>query len=202
MDTETLFRTLFWILLGGILAMRAYFSYRVRRAGERLLPDRAAIRREGRGAFALRVVLFFVLLAFLVLYALDVPWLRILLIPFPAWLRWAGFALGLVSLGAWSWAQAALDTRWSAQLQLRESHDLLTTGPYAHVRHPLYTAMIGVAIAFALVTSHWVFVAFGVLSIVGTLARVPREERMMLDEFGSEYAAYMQRTGRFFPRWR
>jgi len=43
-------------------------------------------------------------------------------------------------------------------------------------------------------------VAFGILSIAGLFSRVPREERMMLDEFGVEYAAYMQRTGRFFPR--
>ncbi len=201
-DPETLFRTLFWILLGGIFVMRAYFSFRVRRAGERLLPDQQAIQREGRGAFALRVVLFFVLLAFLVLYALDVPWLRILLIPLPPWLRWAGFVLGLASLAWWAWTQSALGAHWSAQLQLREGHRLVTTGSYARVRHPLYTAMLGVTTAFALVTSHWAFVAFGVLSIVMLLLRVPREERMMLDEFGPEYAAYMQRTGRFLPRWR
>ncbi len=201
-DPETLFRTLLWILLGGIFVMRAYFSFRVRRAGERLLPDQQAIQREGRGAFALRVVLFFVLLAFLVLYALDVPWLRILLIPLPPWLRWAGFVLGLASLAWWAWTQSALGAHWSAQLQLREGHRLVTTGSYARVRHPLYTAMLGVTTAFALVTSHWAFVAFGVLSIVMLLLRVPREERMMLDEFGPEYAAYMQRTGRFLPRWR
>jgi protein-S-isoprenylcysteine O-methyltransferase Ste14 len=200
MDIETLFRTLFWILLGGVLVMRIYFSLQVRRAGERLLPDRAAVAREGRVAFAVRFVAFFVLLAFLVLYALDVPWLRVLLIPLPPWLRWAGFALGLVSLAWWTWTQAALGTQWSAQLQLREEHHLITTGPFARVRHPLYTAMLGIAIAFALVTAHWVFVAFGILSIAGLFSRVPREEQMMLEEFGPEYVAYMQRTGRFFPR--
>jgi protein-S-isoprenylcysteine O-methyltransferase Ste14 len=199
-DTETLFRTLFWILLGGLLAMRAYFSLQVRRAGERLLPDRAAVEREGRGAFAIRFVAFFVLLAVLVLYALDVPWLRVLLIPLPAWLRWAGFALGLVSLAWWAWTQAALGKHWSAQLQLREGHHLVTTGPYARVRHPLYTAMLGISAAFALVTAHWVFVAFSALSVAMLLLRVPREEQMMLDQFGAEYAAYMQRTGRYFPR--
>jgi len=201
MDTETLFRTLFWILFGGVLVMRIYFSLQVRRAGERLLPDRAAIQREGRGAFAVRFVAFFVLLALLALYALNVPWLRVLSIPLPPWLRWAGFVLGLASLVWWVWTQYALGAYWSAQLQLRADHRLVTTGPYARVRHPLYTAMLGIAAAFALVTAHWVFVAFGILSIVGLFSRVPREEQMMLDEFGSEYAAYMQRTGRFFPRF-
>lgn len=199
METETLFHTLFWILFGGILMMRVYFSLQVRRAGERLLPDRAAIRREGRVAFAVRFLLFFILLAFLVLYALDVPWLRHL-IPLPPWLRWTGFALGLASLAWWAWTQAALGAQWSAQLQLREHHHLVTAGPYARVRHPLYAAMVGIAIAFALVTAHWVFVALGIVSVAGLFSRVPREEQMMLDEFGAEYEAYMQRTGRFFPR--
>jgi len=199
MNTETLFRTLFWFLLGGVLAMRAYFSFQVHRAGERLLPDRAAIAREGWVAFAVRSIAFFVLLAFLALYALDVPWLR-LAISLPPWLRWAGFALGLVSMAWWAWTQAALGTHWSAQLQLRASHRLVTTGPYAQVRHPLYTAMLGMTAAFALLTAHWAFVIFGLLSVGLLLLRVPREERMMLDEFGTEYGAYMQHTGRLFPR--
>ena len=200
MDTETLFRVLFWILFGGVMVMRVYFSIQVRRAGERLLPDRAAVEREGRVAFAVRFVAFFVLLALLVLYALNVPWLRALSIPLPPWLRWAGFVLGLASLAWWAWTQSALGRHWSAQLQLRAGHRLVTTGPYARVRHPLYTAMLGIAAAFALITAHWVFVALSILSVVALFSRVPREEQMMLDEFGSEYAAYMQRTGRFFPR--
>jgi protein-S-isoprenylcysteine O-methyltransferase Ste14 len=200
MDTETLFRTLFWILFGGVLVIRMYFSFRVRRAGERLLPDRAAIQREGRGAFAVRFVAFFVLLTLLALYALNVPWMRVLSIPLPPWLRWTGFVLGLTSLAWWAWTQSALGTHWSAQLQLRASHRLVTAGPYSRVRHPLYTAMLGIAVAFALVTAHWVFVSFGILSIIGLFIRVPREEQMMLDEFGPEYAMYMERTGRYFPR--
>jgi protein-S-isoprenylcysteine O-methyltransferase Ste14 len=70
------------------------------------------------------------------------------------------------------------------------------------VRHPLYTAMLGITTAFALTTAHWVFVAFGVVSIAMLFVRIPREEKMLLDEFGPEYAAYMARTGRFFPKWR
>lgn len=77
----------------------------------------------------------------------------------------------------------------------------MTTGPYARVRHPLYTAMFGVGIAFALVTANWVFVLLAVAAI-GVVARVPREEQMMIEEFGEEYKAYMQKTGRFFPKWR
>ena len=120
--------------------------------------------------------------------------------PLPAWLRWAGFALGLLSVVFWTWTQVTLDTQWSAQLQLTKEHHLITTGPYARIRHPLYAAMFGWSIALALLTANWIFIGIAILSIAGTVRRVPKEEQMMLEAFGDEYQAYMQHTGRFFPR--
>ena len=200
MAAESIFHIAFWVLFGGLLVMRVYFSLRVRQARERLMPDREAIEREGRGMFGARVVAFLFLIVLLVLYALNSPWIEALSIPLPGWLRWAGFAVGLASLALWTWAQASLGKEWSPQLQLREEHHLVTTGPYARVRHPLYTAMLGMGTAFALVTANWVFVLLAVAMIAGLVARVPREEQMMLEQFGEEYKAYMQRTGRFLPR--
>ena len=200
MTTESIFRVAFWVLFGGVLAMRIAFGIRVRRAGERVMPDQEAVEREGRVMFAFRVVLFFALIAWLVLYTVNPPWMEALSIPFPGWLRWIGFAIGLVSLGFWVWAQAVLGKEWSPQLQLREEHLMVTAGPYGRIRHPIYTAMIGFGISLVLVTANWVFAAFAVLVIAGLFARAPREEQMMIEEFGEEYKAYMQRTGRFFPK--
>ena len=75
MTTDAILRIAFWVLLGGVLVMRVVFAARVRRAGERVMPDRQAVEREGRGTFALRVVLFFLLMGWLVLYAIYPPWL-------------------------------------------------------------------------------------------------------------------------------
>jgi protein-S-isoprenylcysteine O-methyltransferase Ste14 len=200
MTAESNFRVAFWVLFGGVFAMRIYFALQVRRAGERVMPDREAVKREGRGMFAVRVVMFFLLLGWLALYAINPTWLGVLSVPFPDWLRWVGFALGLASLGFWSWTQVALGKEWSPQLQLREEHHLVTTGPYTRIRHPLYTAMLGYGTSLALVTANWVFVVLAVAVIAGLFARVPREEQMMIEEFGEEYKAYMQRTGRFFPK--
>ena len=108
--------------------------------------------------------------------------------------------MGLTSLGFWAWTQVALGKEWSPQLQLREEHHLVTTGPYTRIRHPLYTAMIGYGASLALVTANWVFVVFAVAVIAGLATRVPREEQMMIKDFGEEYEAYMQRTRRFLPK--
>jgi len=200
MTTAITFRMLFLVLLFGVMGMRIYFMLRVRQAGERVMPDSQAIQREGRAVFAARVVLFILLMAFMVLYILNVAWIGALSLPFPGWLRWLGFFLGLASLTFWIWAQEALGKEWSPQLQLREEHHLVTTGPYARVRHPIYTAMFGYGTSLALVTANWVFLGLAVLVIGGLIARVPKEEQMMLEEFGEEYKAYIKNTGRFFPK--
>jgi protein-S-isoprenylcysteine O-methyltransferase Ste14 len=201
MNTEGTFRIAFWVLLALVFVMRGYFSFRVRQAGERLLPDEAAIKREGQGMFAIRVVAFLLLITWLVLYAINPRWMQVLGFPLPGWLRWAGFVLGLVSLGLWFWAQVELDTQWSAQLQLRKEHHLVTSGPYARMRHPLYTAMCGWGMSLALVTANWVFVAMAVAVFAVFFARVPREEQMMIERFGDQYRVYMKKAGRFFPRF-
>ena len=200
MSSELIFRIAFWILLAGVLVMRIYFALQVRGAKERVMPDRQAVEQEGKGMFAARAVLFFLLIGWLVIYAINPSWMSVLSIPFPDWLRWLGFFLGLASLVFWTWTQIALGKQWSPQLQLREEHHLVTSGPYARIRHPLYTAMFGYGISLALVTANWIFVILAVMVIVGMFLRVPKEEQMMIDEFGEEYQAYKQRTGRFLPK--
>jgi protein-S-isoprenylcysteine O-methyltransferase Ste14 len=198
---ETVYRIAFFVLLIALLAMRLYFMVKVRRSGGRITPDEQAVKREGgRGVFAVRIVAFFALIAFLVMYLAGAAWIEAFSFALPAWLRWAGFVLGIVSVVFWTWTQIHLDTQWSAQLQLKENHHLVTTGPYAHIRHPLYAGMIGWGIALTLLTANWIFFAICALSIAGLLWRIPKEEQMMIDAFGDEYRAYMQDTGRLFPK--
>jgi protein-S-isoprenylcysteine O-methyltransferase Ste14 len=199
MASEALFLILFVVLLVSVMGMRFYFMAQVRQSGERLMPDQAAIEREGRGVFYARAVLFFLLIAFLVFYLINPTWMVFLAVPLPIWLRWTGFVVGIASLGLWTWAQAALGRQWSAQLQLREEHQLVVAGPYYRIRHPIYTAMLGYGAGLALVTANWVFVVIALAMVAGLVARVPKEERMMIEEFGEQYRIYMRQTGRFLP---
>ena len=202
MTQQILFRIAFLVLLLLLLAMRFYFMIKVRSLGGRLMPDQKAVEREGgRGVLIVRMVAFFLLLAFLVMYLLGMAWIDLFTFPLPAWLRWLGFGVGLVTVIFWTWTQVVLDTQWSAQLQLTKNHHLITTGPYARMRHPLHTAIFGWCAALSLLTANWIFVAVCVLSVAGLVWRVPKEEQMMIEAFGDEYKAHMQRTGRFFPKF-
>jgi protein-S-isoprenylcysteine O-methyltransferase Ste14 len=60
--------------------------------------------------------------------------------------------------------------------------------------------MLGWGLSVALLTANGLFVLLEVVVIAGLLIRVPKEEKMMIEEFGEEYRKYMKRTERFFPR--
>jgi protein-S-isoprenylcysteine O-methyltransferase Ste14 len=142
-----------------------------------------------------------VLVAFIVLLSLHRISLQRLVLPLPPWLRWAGFALGLASLGLWYWMHLALGRFWSPQVQLRAVHRLVTSGPYSRMRHPMYTAIPGWAVSLGFMIASWVPVLFAAWAAAIFVMRVPQEERMMLEQFGDEYREYMKWTGRFLPRW-
>jgi protein-S-isoprenylcysteine O-methyltransferase Ste14 len=106
------------------------------------------------------------------------------------------------AIGLWLfyWSHADLGTNWSITLEVREQHRLITQGVYRRIRHPMYSALVLYAAAHALVIPNWVagpsnLVAFTILFAL----RVRAEERMMLEQFGDEYTAYMARTKRLVP---
>jgi protein-S-isoprenylcysteine O-methyltransferase Ste14 len=200
MSSTSLLRIAFWVLFMGLVVMQVYFASQVRRAGERVAADRTAIEREGLGYAVVRAIGSLALIAFLVLYAIDPPWLGVLVVPFPDWLRWAGVALGAPSLVLYAWSQATLGKEWSPHLQMREEHHLVTTGPYARIRHPIYLALLGFLTGIALATANWFFITLLGVSIVVLALRIPKEEQMMVEEFGEEYKAYMKRIGRLLPK--
>ena len=200
MDIKIIFRIAFWILFGGLIVMQIYFSSRVHQAGERVAANRQAIEREGWGYIIVRIIGSLALIGFLVLYAINPAWMEVLSVPFPTWLRWVGVGLGCASFGLYAWAQATLGKEWSPHLQMRAEHHLVTTGPYARMRHPIYSAYMVFMTSIALVTANWFFIGLLVVSIVVFAFRIPKEEQMLIDSFGEEYKAYMRRTGGLFPK--
>lgn len=119
-------------------------------------------------------------------------------------LRTGPLVSGVVCFVAGLWlfyrSHADLGTNWSITLEVREQHRLVTQGIYHRIRHPMYSALFLYSVGQALVIPNWVagpsyLVTFGILFML----RVYKEERMMLEQFGDDYAAYMARTKRLVP---
>jgi len=114
-----------------------------------------------------------------------------------------GAALFLQALLLLWRSHADLAGNFSPGLSIRKGHRLVTTGVYERVRHPMYAAHLLWALAQLLLLQNWIAgPAFLAASIPLYVARIPREEEMMLDQFGEEYRRYAKRTGRVVPRWR
>jgi protein-S-isoprenylcysteine O-methyltransferase Ste14 len=93
-----------------------------------------------------------------------------------------------------------LGKQWSLEARLVEGHDLVTTGPYDLVRHPIYTAMLGMLIATGTVISHWlVLIAAVAVFLIGTLIRTRFEERLLSDAFGEKFAEWRARVPGLIP---
>jgi protein-S-isoprenylcysteine O-methyltransferase Ste14 len=117
--------------------------------------------------------------------------------PLLAWLGTAVFAVALIGFYR---THRDLGRFWSVTLTIRQTHQLVTTGVYRHVRHPMYAAFFLWAVAQALLLPNWIAGPAGLVGF-GTLfgLRVWREERMMEAAFGDAYRAYAARTWRVIP---
>jgi len=107
-----------------------------------------------------------------------------------------------LAIGLWLFyrSHADLGTNWSITLEVRENHRLITEGLYRWVRHPMYLSLLVYSVGQALVLPNYVAgPSYGVAMVLLFAARVGPEERMMLEEFGKDYAEYMARTKRLVP---
>ena len=121
------------------------------------------------------------------------------MLPMPVWSRWVGVGLGTAQLPLFAWTHHALGKNWSLALVTKEEHTLVSSGPYRWVRHPMYTTILLQALAFFLLSANWVIGLTGLGTSVLSVARVGEEEALMIEGFGDQYRAYMERTGRFLP---
>ena len=121
----------------------------------------------------------------------------------PEWLGWIGTAVFAKALLLLWRSHADLGRNWSAILQIKQKHTLVTNGIYRHIRHPMYAAHLLWAIAQGLLLENWLAGwAFLVVFVPLYLIRVPKEERMMLEQFDEQYSQYITRTGGIIPRFR
>ncbi len=118
-------------------------------------------------------------------------------IPAVAW-------LGVITLGAGLWlffrSHADLGRNWSISLEIREQHALVQSGVYRLIRHPMYSSFFITALAQLFLFPNWFAGAAGLVG-VGVLYtfRVRQEERMMGENFGSDYVSYTAKTKRLIP---
>lgn len=144
-------------------------------------------------------------LAHYVAYFFFVPYLVIALRPgleldVPEPLRWAGLALVVLGVAFALWAIATLGRHYDLELEVHRDHELVRSGPYRFVRHPIYT---GLGLHFAgacLATGNLLLIAGTLLVTYPALyLRAKTEERLLRERFGAAYDEYARQVGMLVP---
>lgn len=156
-------------------------------------------RIEPTASRILRSVLFLTAVTLLSVPNLPVPLLNWHLMPTTSWSFYGGAIVTIAGLLFAVWARRHLGANWSRSVTVKEQHELITSGPYGLVRHPIYTGLLtgflGTAIAITQIRG---VVAFCLVAIA-LWAKLRLEEQWMRAQFGETYARYASRVPALVP---
>ncbi|MBG0776981.1 MAG: isoprenylcysteine carboxylmethyltransferase family protein [Desulfovibrionaceae bacterium] len=112
---------------------------------------------------------------------------------------WGGAAACALGLGFAAWARRRLGGNWSGTVTIKQGHELVCTGPYALVRHPIYSGLLLAFAGSALGRGEWRGVVAVLLVGAALWSKLRLEEAWLAQEFGAAYAAYRARTAALIP---
>lgn len=164
--------------------------------------NKATVRREAVGARLRRVMVM--VAAAILLIAPVTPGstagpLAARFMDDSATLAWAGCALLATGLAFAIWARVHLGRNWSGRITIKQDHELIRSGPYALVRHPIYTGLLLAFAGTALASGTWASLLATAL-ITGMLwSKIRLEERWMQEVFGGQYTQYRHDVRALIP---
>ncbi len=160
---------------------------------------KTTVRSESTVSRMIRAVLIILAILLLGIPKIQIPGLSFRFLPVSDWPFWTGLIITLLGLGFSVWARRRLGRNWSQEVTIKDDHLLITNGPYAFVRHPIYTGLIlgfvGSSVALGeirgLIANALVF---GVLWI-----KLRLEDRWLLEQFGEPYRRYCEKVSALIP---
>lgn len=199
--TDLLYRVTFVFIFAIFWIVRIYYVNKTRdpQAHRSRAERRAAMKQEGWTGIVL-IALTPVELILIGLFLWSPPWMFWADLLFPFWLHWVGIGVLIFSMLFMIWVHRTLGEHYSYALETKSEQAIVTSDPYARVRHPLYSAHNLFNLGMILLTANIPLIVFAVIGVPFTYARMKKEEKMMLDKFGVEYEGYKMKTGRIFPK--
>jgi protein-S-isoprenylcysteine O-methyltransferase Ste14 len=118
----------------------------------------------------------------------------------PVWAAPVSIAVSALSLWLASEAVRHLGRQWRIKAVVTRDHELVTSGPYALVRHPIYLALLGMAFSTAVLITSWQGIALAlVIYVAGTEIRVRAEDGILRQHFGGAFEDYKARVAAYLP---
>lgn len=122
-------------------------------------------------------------------------------VPDARWIAWLGAGLTLSGVLFAIWARATIGRNWSAEVQIKQDHQLVRSGPYAHIRHPIYTGILTAVLGSALAIGEYHALLGMLVLAIGFARKAKKEESFLAAQFGPAFAEHQRHTGFFLPRF-
>jgi len=157
--------------------------------------------RESGGLIAGRLAVALPLFGSVLVYVLNPRWMDWASLGLHPGLRWVGAALGVAVVPGVYWVLSNLGSNVSETVLTKDDHQLVTSGPYRWVRHPLYSVGICLFLSVGLMAANAFILAWTALALIAVhLVVVPREESALIAKFGDAYREYRATTGALLPK--
>jgi protein-S-isoprenylcysteine O-methyltransferase Ste14 len=128
-------------------------------------------------------------------------WLGWRFLPKSPALEFAGLLVTALGVAFAIWARAHLGANWSGAVSIRAGHELIRTGPYRRIRHPIYTGMLLAMVGTALVVGQLRGLAAVAICFTAFFLKASKEEQWLAKEFGDAFENHTRHTGMFLPRF-
>lgn len=166
-----------------------------------MFSNKRTLKRQTAGSRFLYTVLF--VLAFWLLFGgafrHRLHPFELVVLPHTPGLNIISLALTVAGLSLSIWARVVLGENWSGTVTFKENHELIQRGPYAFVRHPIYTALLFMFLGTALAVGTWAGLLGVPILFLSFWIKYRQEEALMIEHFGDQYLAYMKRVSAIIP---
>jgi protein-S-isoprenylcysteine O-methyltransferase Ste14 len=178
-----------WLLFSALWLIAAFGS-------------KPALRAEG--AWERLSHILFMAAGFVLLYD-SAPsclnWLNRSFVPDRRSIDWLGAWLALVGVLFAIWARMTIGKEWSGEVQIKQGHQLIRSGPYAHIRHPIYTGLLIAVSGTALAAGEYRALLGVMVICIGFARKAKKEESFLAARFGPAFDEHRRQTGFFLPRF-
>jgi protein-S-isoprenylcysteine O-methyltransferase Ste14 len=181
-------------LVGGAwLLLMAYWFV------EGLRVKRAA-RTEPGGDRVAHMVLMFTAFYLIAVHNPNLGDLNRRFMPEQRWTTILGIVLTFAGVAFAIWARHHIGRYWGARVSILSEHKLIRTGPYARIRHPIYTGLLLAGAGTALVVGEYRALVGTAIALVALVRKARKEERFLAAQFGETFEEHQRLTGFFLPR--
>ena len=164
-----------------------------------VVSTKRTVRSQSSGSRLFQLLVFMLGFGLMIRRWLPYGWLNVRFASDRHGIGLAGLALTIIGCAFAIWARITLGGNWSGRATVKAEHELITTGPYAVARHPIYTGLLLALAGTALAGGEWRHVIGFIVVLFGMLAKMSQEERLMVQAFPAAYPRYRQRAKALIP---